>query len=41
VLDSVEQKSPGQMLLRHSVTVEIEGEDKSALSAQWLVLLIT
>jgi acyl dehydratase len=41
VLDAVEEKATGQILLRHSVTVEIEGEDKPALSAQWLVLLIT
>jgi len=41
VLDSVEEKAPGQWLLRHSVTVEIEGEDKPALSAQWLGLIIT
>lgn len=38
-LDSVEEKVPGQWLLRHSVTVEIEGEDKPALSAQWLGLM--
>ena len=40
-LESVDEKSPGQMLLRHDVTVEIEGEDKPALSAQWLTLLFT
>jgi acyl dehydratase len=39
VLDSVEQKAPGQILVRHSVTVEIEGEDKPALSAVWLGLM--
>lgn len=39
VLESVEEKAPGQLLLRHQVTVEIEGEDKPALSAQWLALL--
>jgi acyl dehydratase len=38
-LDSVEEKAPGQLLLRHTVTVEIEGEDKPALTAQWLGLL--
>ena len=37
-LDSVEEKAPGQILLRHSVAVEIEDEDKPALSAQWLTL---
>ena len=38
-LDSIEEKAPGQWLLRHTVTVEIEGEDKPALSAQWLGLM--
>jgi hypothetical protein len=28
------------MLMRHSVTVEIEGEDKPALSAVWLALIV-
>ena len=39
VLDSVEEKAPGQWLMRHSVTVEIEGEDKAALTALWLGLM--
>jgi acyl dehydratase len=39
-LDSVEEKAPGQWLLRHTVTVEIEGEDKPALSAAWLSLMV-
>lgn len=39
VLDCVENKGAGQILLRHLVTVEIEGEDKPALSAVWLTLL--
>jgi len=39
VLDSVEEKAPGQWLMRHSVTVEIEGGTKPALSAQWLGLM--
>jgi acyl dehydratase len=39
VLDSVEEKAPGQVLLRHIVTVEIEGEDKPALTAEWLGLM--
>ena len=38
-LDSMEEKAPGQWLLRHTVTVEIEGEEKPALSAQWLGLM--
>jgi acyl dehydratase len=40
-LDSAEDKAPGQLLLKHSVTVEIEGEDKPALTAQWLGLIFT
>jgi acyl dehydratase len=38
-LDSVEEKAPGQVLMRHLVTVEIEGEDKPALAAIWLGLI--
>ena len=41
MLDSVEEKAPGQVLMRHTVTVEIEGEDKPALSAVWLALIVT
>ena len=40
-LDGADDKAPGQLLLRHSVTVEIEGEDKPALTAQWLGLIFT
>lgn len=40
-LDSVEEKAPGQVLMRHDVTVEIEGADKPALTAQWLSLIFT
>ena len=39
ILDSAEEKAPGQLLLRHTVTVEIEQEDKPALSAVWLGLM--
>ena len=39
VLDSAEEKALGQLLTRHTVTVEIEGEEKPALTAQWLGLL--
>ena len=41
VLDSIEERAPGQLLVRHSVTVEIEGVDKPALTAQWLGLIFT
>ena len=40
-LDSVEEKAPGQWLLRHTVTVEIEQEEKPALTAGWLALMFT
>ena len=38
-LDSVEEKAAGQYLMRHTVTVEIEGEEKPALTAEWLGLI--
>ncbi|HEU4498602.1 MAG TPA: MaoC family dehydratase [Sphingomicrobium sp.] len=40
-LEGAEEKAPGQLLLKHQVTVEIEGEDKPALTAQWLGLIFT
>jgi acyl dehydratase len=40
-LDSIEEKVPGQVLMRHVVTVQIEGEDKPALTAVWLGLIFT
>ena|SRR5947207_1783930 len=40
MLDSLEDKAPGQLLMRHQVAVEIEDEDKPALTAHWLTLLI-
>lgn len=40
-LDSVEEKAPGKWLMRHNVTVEIEDEDKPALTAVWLGLIFT
>lgn len=40
-LDSIDEKAPGQFLARHQVTVEIEGEEKPALTALWLTLLVT
>ena len=39
-LDSVEERAPGQTLFRHDVTVEIEGEEKPALTAQWISLVL-
>jgi acyl dehydratase len=40
-LDSAEEKAAGQWLLRHSVNVEIEQEEKPALTALWLTLIVT
>jgi acyl dehydratase len=40
-LTSADEKSPGQVLLKHNVTVEIEGEEKPALTAEWLGLIFT
>ena len=40
-LDAIEDKAPGQLLLRHTVAVEIEGSDTPALTAQWLGLIFT
>ena len=39
-LDSIEEKAPGQVLMRHTVTVEIEGEDKPVLTAEWITMVI-
>lgn len=39
VLDSIDEKAANQLLMRHTVTVEIEGEEKPALTAQWLGLI--
>ena len=40
-LDGIDEKAPGQLLIRQTVSVEIEGEEKSALTAQWLGLIFT
>ena len=38
-LDRFEEKRPGQWQFVHHVTVEIEGEDKPALIADWIGLI--
>jgi acyl dehydratase len=38
ILGAVAERKPGQIQLRVDVTVEIEGEDKPALVAEWLSL---
>lgn len=40
VLASAEEKKPGNYLLKHSVTVEIDGEEKPALIADWLGMTV-
>jgi acyl dehydratase len=40
-LESVSEKAPGQILLKQQVSVEIEGEEKPALTAEWLGLIFT
>ncbi len=40
VLTDVTEKRPGQYLYNWSVTVEIEGKEKPALTAQWLTMTI-
>jgi acyl dehydratase len=39
VLVRAEEKRPGQWQFVHQVTVEIEGEDKPALTADWIGLI--
>lgn len=40
-LAEMNEKTPGRLLFRHSVTVEIEGEDRAALVAHWLTAAVT
>jgi acyl dehydratase len=39
VLASFEEKRPGQYQFTHTVSVEIEGEDKPALIADWIGMM--
>jgi acyl dehydratase len=39
VLQRFEEKRPGQYQFVHEVTVEIEGEDKPALIAEWIGMI--
>jgi acyl dehydratase len=38
-LDAFDEKRPGQFQFVHNVTVEIEGEDKPALIADWIGMI--
>lgn len=40
-LVAMEEKNPGQWQFLHKVVVEIEGEDRPALQADWIGLIIT
>ena len=40
VLTSAEEKKPGSFLLKHDVTVKIDGEEKPELIADWLSMTI-
>lgn len=40
-LIAMEERSPGQWMATMGVSVEIEGQDKPALTAEWLTLTIT
>jgi acyl dehydratase len=39
-LAEITERKPGNVILRIDVTVEIEGEDKPAIVAEWLSLHI-
>ncbi len=39
-LIGAEEKKPGQVLSRYEISVEIENEEKAALVAEWLALMI-
>lgn len=41
VLADAEQRKPGQILIRLDVTIEIEGEERPAVVAEWLSLHVT
>lgn len=40
-LTSAEEKKPNHYLLKHTVVIEIEGEEKPALIAEWLGMTVT
>lgn len=39
-LTNIEERGEGQLLMHHNVLVEIEGSDKTALTADWIGLLV-
>lgn len=40
VLRGIEERSPREILSRYAVSLEIEGEEKPALAAEWLTLAV-
>ena len=40
-LADFQERAPGQFLIKHEVTVEIENEPRPALVAEWLTLVMT
>jgi acyl dehydratase len=40
VLGGIERRAPTQLMLRWQVSVEIDGEPKPALAAEWLVMAV-
>ena len=38
---AVTEKSPGQFLIKSGITIDIEGEERPALVAEWLALMVT
>ncbi len=41
VARGADERAPGQVLLTFGVTVEIEGQPKPALVAEWLIVMVT
>jgi acyl dehydratase len=39
-LVSSEEKKPNHYLIKHNVTIDIEGQDKPALIAEWLGMTV-
>lgn len=37
---SAEERQPGEILMRHAATIEIENEEKPALIADWIILAV-
>ena len=39
MVKDIAERSPGEWLLTYDVTIEVEGQDKPALVAEWLIVL--